>query len=255
MDFMVDHIVLFLLVFVRVTAVVAVAPFFSHGAVPAQVKVALAMFLSFLLQPMMEVTLSLGELQLPVLVLMVIKEAGVGLLIGFAATLIFAGVRSAGELMGFELGFSLANAFDPENAGQTQIVAQFLNLIMILVFLLLNGHHFVLQALRLSFDVVPLGGLVLRGAIAEQLISLTATVIVVAVKLAAPVIVAGFLVNVAMAILTRVAPQIHVFILSFPLRSGVGLLVLALSGSLMVVVFKKLLLEFEGNILMLVRSM
>ena len=91
-----------------------------------------------------------------------------------------------------------------------------------------------LQALRLSFDVVPLGGLVLGGAVADQLISLTATVFVVAVKIAAPVIVAGFLVNVAMAILTRVAPQIHVFILSFPLRAGVGLIVLAVSGSLMV---------------------
>jgi len=252
---MIDHIVLFLLVFVRVTAVVGVAPFFSHGAVPAQVKVALALFLTLLLQPLLQATVPAGELELPVLVLLVLKEVGVGLIIGFATTLIFAGVRSAGELIGFELGFSLANAFDPESSGQTQVVAQFMNLIMILVFLLLNGHHFVLQALRLSFDVVPLGTLVLSGALAEQLVALTATVFVIALKLAAPVIVAGFLVNVAMAILTRVAPQIHVFILSFPLRSGVGLLVLTVSASLMVVVFKKLLLEFEGNILMLVRSM
>ena len=118
---MIDHIVLLLLVFVRVTAVVAVAPFYSHGAVPAQVKVALAMFLTFLLQPLMEASGPAGDLALPLLVLLVLKEAGVGLLIGFAATLIFAGVRSAGELMGFELGFSLANAFDPE-AGQTQVI-------------------------------------------------------------------------------------------------------------------------------------
>ena len=118
-------------------------------------------------------------------------------------------------------GLSIATAFDPET-GSNNIVGAFLYLVMLLVFILINGHHFVLQALVLSYDTIPLGGFALTGPVADQLLRMTGIMFVVGLKCAAPIIVASFLMNVALAILSRVAPQVNVFMVSFPVKIGVG---------------------------------
>ena len=145
---------------------------------------------------------------------MAMQEVLTGLLIGFAMGLVFAGVRAAGELIGFDLGLSIATAFDPET-GSNNIVGAFLYLVMLLVFILVNGHHFVLQALVLSYDAIPIGGFTLSGPVADQLLGMTGIIFIVGVKCAAPIIVASFLMNVALAILSRVAPQVNVFMVEF----------------------------------------
>jgi flagellar biosynthetic protein FliR len=166
--------------------------------------------------------------------------------------LVFAGARAAGELIGFDLGLSLATAFDPDS-GSNNIVGEFLYLVMLLVFLLINGHHFVLQAMVLSYTAIPLSGFAINGAVAEGLVALGGVVFMVAVKCAAPVIVASFLVNLALAILSRVAPQVNVFMISFPVKIGIGLIVLMTAAPLLVYAFKNLLAGFEEDVLQLIR--
>jgi flagellar biosynthetic protein FliR len=195
------------------------------------------------------------DVRLLALVVMGLKEVVVGLVIGFATGIIFAGVRGAGELVGFELGFSIATVFDPENGQNNPIVGEFFYLATALVFLALNGHHYALQAIVLSYEAVPVNGLAITGVAADRIVALTGTVLLVSVKLASPVIVAGFLVNLAMAVLTRVAPQMNVFVLSFPVKIAVVLVVLMTSGPMMIYVFKKLLAGFEDNVLELVRAL
>lgn len=255
MDVYVTQLVLFLMLFARITSLIVVAPVVGHTAVPVQVKVALGLFFSFVFYPLAARTAPAVDVRLIPLAVMALKEVAVGLVIGFAAGIIFAGVRGAGELVGFELGFSIATIFDPENGQNNPIVGQFFYLATSLVFLALNGHHFVFQALQLSYEAVPVNGLQIGGMAAERLVTLTGTVLLVAVKLASPVIVAGFLVNLAMAVLTRVAPQMNVFVLSFPLKIAVVLVVLMTAGPMMIFVFKKLLAGFEDNVLELVRAL
>ena len=255
MEIYATQVVLFLLLFVRCTSLLVAAPFFGHEAVPVQIKVGLGMFIAFVLYPLMSAGGPQVDLRLGPLVLLAVKEAGVGLTIGFAASLIFSGVIAAGELVGFDLGFSMATVFDPETGVNNPIVGQFFYVIFMLVFFLVNGHHHVLQTLVLTYDVVPVGSLEITGSLVDRIVSLCGIVFAVAAKLAAPVIVASFLINVAFSVLARVAPQINVFVVSFPVKIGVGLLVLMTAGPMMVFVFKKLLSGFERNVLELIKVM
>jgi flagellar biosynthetic protein FliR len=254
MEILVVHLVVYLLLFIRCTAVVATAPVIGHIAVPVQVKVAAGLFLGFVLFPMVSARAPQVDVRLLALALMALQEAVVGLLIGFGAGMIFSGVRSAGELIGFEMGFSIANVFDPE-AGLNNVLGTLLQLGTMLVFLMVNGHHFVIQALLVSYESVPFGGFAMHGELAPLMIGLTGTLFVVAVKLAAPVIVASFLMNVALAILSRVAPQVNVFIMSFPMKVGVGFLVLMACSPLLIYVFKQMLAGLENQLLQIVRAL
>jgi flagellar biosynthesis protein FliR len=254
MEFYAVQLVLFLMIFLRCVTLIALAPVLGHVSVPAQVKAALGMFMGFVLYPVIAARHPQVDLHLFALTMMAVQEVMTGLLIGFAMGLIFAGVRAAGELIGFDLGLSIATAFDPET-GSNNIVGAFLYLVALLVFILVNGHHFVLQALVLSYDSIPIGGFALSGPVADQLLGMTGIIFIVGLKCAAPIIVASFLMNVALAILSRVAPQVNVFMVSFPIKIGVGLMVLMAAAPFIVYAFKNLLTGFEEDIVQLIRVM
>jgi flagellar biosynthetic protein FliR len=214
------------LVFVRVTSALVLAPGFGNRAVPPALKVALGVFLALVLQPLVAATHPSVDIALGSLLLLALKEAAVGLAIGFATGLVFQGVLVAGDLMGFDLGLSLAMLYDPETGTSNNVVAQLLSLTALMVFFILNGHHFVLEALHASYGAVPLGGVRLTGALQDALVTLTGMTLAVGIKLAAPVIVTSFLINIGLAVLARVAPQINVFFVTISLKTGAGLFVL-----------------------------
>jgi flagellar biosynthesis protein FliR len=248
------QLVLFFMIFVRCTTLLSLAPVLGHMSVPVQVKASFGMFMSIVLYPLLAARHPEIDLHLFAMAIMAVQEALTGMVIGFAMSLVFAGVRAGGELIGFDLGLSIATAFDPET-GSNNIIGAFLYLALLLVFILINGHHFVLQAMVLSYDTIPLGGFSVAGPVAEQLIRMSGIMFVVGLKCAAPIIVASFLMNVALAILSRVAPQVNVFMVSFPVKIGVGVLVLMAAAPLLVYAFKNLLTGFEEDIVQLIRVM
>ncbi len=255
MEIYASQLVLFVLIFVRVISLVALAPVLGHQSIPVPVKIALSLFVALVLYPILAAEHPAVDLGLGAMAVAVLAEAAVGLLLGFVLGLILLGVDVAGDLMSFDLGLTMATVVDPDSGAQNTVLTQFLRLVMTLVFLALNGHHFALQALRLSFDTIGIGGLAVSPALNERLIAAAGTVLVIGVKLAAPLIVASFLMNVALAVLTRVAPQINVFMLSFQIKIGAGFVVLLLTAPMMVYVFKKLLAGFEDNMLQLVKAL
>jgi flagellar biosynthetic protein FliR len=253
MEVFVDQFLVFLMLFVRVTAMLVVAPMLGHMAIPVQVKVAIGMFIAFVMYPLASGQAAALNAELIPLVIAVLKEAVVGLLIGFATGVLFAGVRFAGELIAIDSGLSLAALFDPESNAHASVISESLYLLMLMVFILLNGHHFLLEALQLSYVSVPMGSFALSGPAAEQIITIAGMMFVIAVKLAAPIMVTMFLINVALSILSRVMPQMNLFAVVFPLKVGAGLLALMAALPLLVMVFKKLLTVFQENILELVK--
>jgi flagellar biosynthesis protein FliR len=244
-----------ILIFVRVTSLLVLAPGFGHAAVPPAVKVALGIFLAFVLYPVVAAGHPDVDLRLGSLVILALKEAAVGLTIGFACGLVFEGVRIAGDLMGFDLGLSLAMLYDPQNGVSNNIVAQLLSLSALMVFFILNGHHFVLEALHVSYSTVPLGTFHMNPVLLDGIAGMTGMTLVVGVKLAAPVIVTSFLINIALAVLARVAPQINIFFVTVSLKTGAGIFVLMASAPMVIAVFRKLLLSFEDGILDIVKAM
>ena len=253
MEIYVSQFVVFLLLFVRITALVVTAPVLGYQAVPVQVKVSLGLFLALVFYPLVSVHAPAVDTRLIPLVVVALKEVCVGLLLGFALSLVLEGARFAGDVVSYSMGMSMANVIDPENSQNVSVISEFFYLITTLLFLLLNGHHFVIEALRLSYTAVPIGGLTFNLLLGQGVVKLTGFVFLIAIKLAAPIVVALFLVDVGLGVLARVVPQMNVFMVSFPLKIAVGLMMLMTTGPMMIYVFKKLLVGFEGDVMTLVR--
>jgi flagellar biosynthetic protein FliR len=247
--------VLFLGILSRVLPIIFLAPVTGHQSVHVVVKLALGMFVGLVLTPVLQKSIPVLDLEASALVLLALREIGLGLLIGFASTLVFVGVRFAGDLVATETGLSMATMFDPESGSSNPVIAQFFTLFATLIFLAINGHHFLLEAIVLSYHAVPIGQFALTGALTEGMISMTGMVFITAVKFAAPIMVAQLLTNVALAVLSRVMPQMNIFIVSMPLKIAVGLLVLVSSAPLLLGAVRQSLLEFESSLVELLRLM
>jgi flagellar biosynthetic protein FliR len=250
-----QQFILFVMLFVRITATLVTAPLLGHQSIPAQTKIGLGLFVAYVMYPIAAHQTAVINQQLAGIVLIALKETMVGVLIGFTLGIVFAGVRYAGELISSSMGFNAANMFDPESTQTMPVLGEFMYMITLLIFLLINGHHFVFEALYVTFKAVPIGMLTFSEPLMQSLIHLTGMMFVVGVKIAAPVLVAIFLTNVGLSILARVMPQANILMMSFPITISVGLLVLFSSTPLLIVVFKKLLLSFENNIMELIRLM
>jgi flagellar biosynthetic protein FliR len=255
MELSFSHITLLLLLMARIFSMVVVAPIIGHQAVPVAYKVAIGLFLSLVLFPLAAVDATHLDLQLVEFFVMVLREAFIGLLLGFATGIVFAGVRYAGELIAFDLGFSFANVVDPETGAHTPVVGELLYSFAALMFLLIDGHHALLQGLRFSYTVAPIGTWSPTGQYAQSLVQLVGTTFVIAVKIAAPVLATLFLTNMALAILSRIMPQMNLFAVSFPLKIGVGLLVLILSAPVVFHVLKRILGTFDTSVMELLERM
>ena len=242
LDISVAQFQLFLIAFVRVIGVLAGAPVFGHRAVINQMKVGVALVLTIALYPAVPITLE-ATTELVPFVIVVVKELTLGLMLGFAARLVFIAVQFAGEVIGIDIGFGVVNIIDPLSAEQISIIGTFKNLLAIIIFLVIDGHHTILNALAASFAMVPLGGVQLTEMLAMGLVSMTSDVFVMAVKMSAPIITALFLTSLALGIIARTVPQMNVFIVGFPLKIGIGMGMIMVSIPL----FLTVLIKFFGG--------
>jgi flagellar biosynthetic protein FliR len=239
LDVSVAEFQLFLLVFVRVVGILAVAPVFGHRAVLSQTKVGLALVLAIVLFAAVPIQVEATTDLLPY-VLLVVKELIMGMILGFTALLVFIAVQLAGSMIGVDIGFGVVNIIDPMSAEQISIIGTFKNLIALVTFLLINGHHTILEALAASFEMVPLGGIQFTELLGQGIISMTSEVFVMGIKLAAPITAALFLTSLALGIIARTVPQMNVFIVGFPLKIAIGMGMIAAS----LPVFQMVLIRF-----------
>jgi len=156
-------------------------------------------------------------------------ETLIGFTIGLVSQLTFGAVQMAGQLAGIQMGVGLSNLIDPQTQEHITSLAQWQNLLALLVFLSIDGHHMLIRAIADSFTVLPLGGGMPQAAGFGIVLDLAGGLFVVALKIAAPVMVLLLLVNAAMGVLAKLIPQLNVFIVGFPLNVAAGLFVLAAS--------------------------
>ncbi len=243
-----------LLLFVRVTSLMFSGPLFSSMGIEPQVKV----FLSAIVA--MAMTSVYGGYQPPVdvdtigIVLLVIKEIFVGTIIGYSANMIMNAARFAGGLLDFEIGFQTALMFDP-NAGVPTLLGEIKTLMMTMLFLFLNGHHFIIEAVFASAKIIPINGFVMGDSTVEMLIRLVTVTMIIAVKIASPVLVAIFLTNLALALLARVAPQMNIFAMSMHVKILVGILSLMATVPLVVLLMKHAMGIFQEDVMKVLMSL
>jgi len=204
----------------RILPLIVLAPFVGGDLVPAQVKLGVGIALSFLAFPFVADTpVAPGAITF---VLLLLKEVFVGLGIAFAATLAFEAARAAGTLVDTLSGANMATVLVPQIQQQATLFADFKFQLTIVIFLGLNGHHVVLQALFESFRVIPLNGWPRFGhgfwPLFEMVIRMSAELLVVAVALAAPAAIATFITDLSLGLINRVAPQIQVFFISMSVK-------------------------------------
>lgn len=217
-------LVLFLWPFARILALVAVAPITGNAQFPTIAKIGFALVLTVLVAP---------GLPLPAVdpgsgagLLLLARETALGIAMGLAMRVVFAGVATAGDVIGLQMGLGFAQFYDAQSGGQTPVVGQFLGLLASLTFLSLNGHLVMLATLIDSFRAVPVeaapgqwlalaeaGGMVMRAAL---LLSL-------------PLIATLLVVNTALGVLARAAPQLNIFAIGFPVTLIAGFVALMLA--------------------------
>ena len=203
----VHHVFSFLLTFLRISLVMFLMPFFGGESLPKSIKAAFCLVFSLALWP----HLSFDGAQLPShplqIVLMLLGELVLGLVLSLVVHFVFAAIQTGGQIIGFQMGFVMVSVVDPLTGISEAVTAHFLYMVSLLVFLSLNGHLFLFQALGKSFALVPPGGLLITQALANNIMGLSAQMFILAVKIAAPIMAVMFLVELALALISRPRPR------------------------------------------------
>lgn len=212
--------------FLRVLAVFTSAPIFSSRAFPVRARIALALLIALASQaslPAMPVT----DLSGPDVLGLVVQQVGIGLAIGFVVRLVFAAFEFAGEVVGFQMGLNFAAFFDPSLNSQSSAVARFFGYMASLLFVVLNGHLMVLMAVNRSFEAFPVTQNFLEALSLMKLYTLGGELFASGLWIALPMIAMLMFTNLALGIVSRVAPQMNIYAIGFPITLSVGLIGMA----------------------------
>jgi len=210
--------------FVRVLALFAGLPIFSQRNVPLRVRIGLAMFISLAAQPSLPAMPLTPLDNLPLLLLLIAQQLLIGLSMGFAVRVVFAALEFAGELIGLQMGLNYAGFFDPSTGSQGTASARFFGSMVAFLFIAINGHLLLINALVQSFQAFPVGEEPFHFLRVAQPQAWGAEIFRIGLWIALPLITMLMFVNLVLGVISRVAPQIGVFSVGFPLTVSIGLI-------------------------------
>ncbi|MCB1907749.1 MAG: flagellar biosynthetic protein FliR [Rhodocyclaceae bacterium] len=213
---------------VRILGMVSSAPLFGNRGIPLRVRVAIGLGVAVAVLPSLPPMPAVPPASGLGLAIMA-QQFLIGVGIAIVMRITFAAVDVAGELVGLQMGLSFAAFFDPDSGGRTAVVAEFMGLITSLLFLALNGHLLLVEVVIRSFEWLPVATTPLHGGGWMSAVHFGATLFAAGLLLAMPIMATLLVVNIAMGVLTRAAPQLNIFAIGFPVTLGTGLLVLMLS--------------------------
>ncbi|MDU6435330.1 MAG: flagellar biosynthetic protein FliR [Pantoea sp.] len=210
----------------RMLALFATAPLLSERAISNRVKIGLAALITWIMVP----TLPSVEVTLfsPAGCWLLLQQMLIGVGLGFTMQLAFAAVRLSGEVIGLQMGLSFATFFDPGSRLNMPVLARFLDMLAMLLFLTFNGHLWLISLLADSFHTLPIGGQPLNANAFNALVKAGGLIFLNGMMLALPLIVLLLLINLVLGLLNRVTPQLSIFAVGFPITLTVGILTMGL---------------------------
>ena len=224
LDTLPAQVLAFLWPMFRVAAMMMVAPVLGSRAIPARVKVGVAVLVTTVLYPTLAENLP-NQPSAALGFLITAQEIVLGLATGFLARLALVAFEVAGTVIATQMGLGFAALTDPQNGGQIPVLSQYFAVIVTLLFLALDGHLLLIRILVLSFQLVPVGELRFNGDGIWQLLEWARHIFSGAVLVALPAIASLTVVNLAFGVMTRVAPQMNLFAVGFPITLLLGLVV------------------------------
>jgi flagellar biosynthetic protein FliR len=242
------------LIFIRITGMMVSAPIFRNVGIPTQVKIMLAVLLAIVITTSFWKEQPAIEFHLWNMTFLVLKEFMVGMIVGFAANTVFYAARLAGGLIDTEMGYQTSALFDPENANPT-LLGEVKELIVVVIFLIINGHHYLIEAMFASFRAVPIQSFGITETTIHYFVKMATSMLMIGIKLSSPILLAMFITNLSLALLARVAPQTNIFALSFQFKVSIGLVMLFISIPIFVMVAKFSLSGVQTEIMEILLSL
>jgi flagellar biosynthetic protein FliR len=211
----------------RVGAAFTFMPVFGSSAIPARIKAGIVVLITAILYPHAHV--ALPEPSPWALTQVAFTEAMLGLLMGLCFQFVLEAVELAGQLGSFQISFSLVNILDPQTNVETPVLSNFQQLMVLLLMLQMNVHHWILRAVQKSFDRVPAGSVSISAAQMHGLFQAARGMWVAGMQLAAPLVLATMVIDVTVGFVSKAAPQLPIMFLSVPMKTLVGFVVLGLA--------------------------
>ena len=254
-DLLQNHAAVFLLLLTRITGIFIISPFFGSQNIPITMRVATAMTIAVVIFPVVDQH-TIVEAPTSVLSygLSVLSELFIGWLIGLVSYVALISISMAGKIMDLQVGYAMVQVMDPTSGQQNALIGSFLYNLAVIIFLVTDGHHFLLSGLVESFQMIPITGLNLDTDIVDLMVDFTNGIFVSGMKVAIPVTFAILLTNVGLGILARTMPQLNIFVVGVPMHLVIGTFVLAMLIPFYVVFLDVLFNEMYGNITIALRA-
>lgn len=218
----------YLLVFTRVTGMFALSPVFGRRNVPARLKIGFSLILTYIFITAFPSQAEIAMDDLIVYTVLCAKELIIGLILGYI-TILFTNVTfTAGQIIDTQMGLGLSGIFDPNTSAQVSSSGMMLNLLMMLYFFSVNGHHMLIKIFSVIFGKIPVGNVHISAGVVSTVVQSFTLAFLMAVNLAMPIIASAMLVELGLGLMVRTVPQMNAFIVGIPVKILIGFVVLYL---------------------------
>jgi len=227
---------MFLLIMIRLAAMMSVAPFYASGVIPFRLRAAVAFMVSLVVFPVVTAKGFRMPDGMGAYYVLAFQEAVIGIYIGFLVSALFSAFQLAGQFFAVQAGFGISEVLDPLGQESVPLIGQLQNLIGLLVFFAIDGHHYMIEAVVRSYHLAPVFGMGLsaQGGFLRYLVFSFSGMFLVALKLSLPIVATIFLMTLSEGILAKAAPQMNIMMLGLPFRVAVSIGLMAVATPLMV---------------------
>ena len=220
---------LFIFILIRISSIFMISPIFGRRNLPNIFKIGFSCMVTLLLINTVTLQNAVNLSSMYEFTIIAMKELLVGLILGYISFLIFSAIYLAGQLIDTQIGFGMVNVLDPMTNIQIPITAQFYYTLAMVVFLTMNGHHMLIDALVKSYNLVPIGTAAFSSEMVLQITNLMSYMFIIGLKISAPIIATVLITDIALGILSRTMPQMNIFVVGMPLKIFIGLVVIMIT--------------------------
>ena len=253
--FSLENFEILILILVRISCFVFVAPFFGMSNVPSRAKIGLSVFVSLMIYGFVDKT-AVSYSGLFGYAVIVLKEGITGLLIGLAANICNSIILFAGNIIDMDIGLAMAQEFDPMTKAQVTITGNLYQYFVLLMLLATNMHHYILRALIDSYEVIPVNGQSFDWeSIANSWVQYMGDMFVIAFRIVLPIFASIMILNCILGIMAKVAPQMNMFAVGIQLKVLLGLTVLFLTITLLPGISDFIFTEMKRMIVSMIEGM
>ena len=229
-DMVIQQADYFILIMLRVSGLVINSPIFGRVNVPNMARIGLALSLGFMFFIRFPQVENIYYTTLFGFVLLCAAELLIGMALAYVTNIFFSLTAfTAGQLIDMQIGFGIVNVFDAQNQTQVPMIGNVLNIMMLILFFLVNGHLRLIEILHITIDAIPIGSPVISGAIGLAVLEVFIRAFLLGVMMALPILASGLTLEVGFGMMMRAVPQIHMFVVGIPLKMLVGLIVFSIT--------------------------